>query len=203
MKILLADFNAGYLLCTKSTVQPNPIVIYVVPCHKRPQSESRPTSSIMTLWAENTEQPRPHYCGEGLLVEPCLWMFLDFLQGPKDDSSQSPEGLEVWTSQSFVGVRVNREGQRLLLLGDLSTDDWPVQRVELRILLLETCQDGINFGGITNANKHPGSLVEVLRVNNISAKSVTVCIHFMTLAKGSQWNEQQYTYTGQSYLTWH
>jgi len=30
MKILLADFNAGYLLCTKSTVQPKPIVIFML-----------------------------------------------------------------------------------------------------------------------------------------------------------------------------
>ena len=63
-------------------------------------------------------------------------------------------------------VGVNREGQCLLLLGVLSTHDSPVRRVELRILFLEMCHDGINFRSIRNVDKHPGSLREVLGVNH-------------------------------------
>jgi len=60
-------------------------------------------------------------------------------------------------------VRVNREGQRLLL----STHNRPLRHIKLRVLFPETCQDSIDIRDIRNANKYPGSLTEVFGVNHI------------------------------------
>jgi hypothetical protein len=50
-----------------------------------------------------------------------LWLTILILQGAENNSPQSPEGLEIQSSQGFKGVRANREGQCLLLLSDLMT----------------------------------------------------------------------------------
>jgi hypothetical protein len=44
-----------------------------------------------------------------------LWNSLIILQGPKENSPQSPEGLEIQMSQSFKRVGINREGKCLPL----------------------------------------------------------------------------------------
>ena len=49
----------------------------------------------------------------------CLSLFV--LQAQNNNSPQSPEELEIRLSQGFKRVGVNREGQHLLLLNDLTT----------------------------------------------------------------------------------
>ena len=101
-----------------------------------------------------------------------LWLFLCFLQGPKINPSQSTEGFVVWSGQSFKRVGVDREGQHMLLLSDLSTHDWPVRRVKLRILFLEMCHGGVYFRGVRNTNKHLGLPREVRGVNHSQLRTL-------------------------------
>jgi hypothetical protein len=114
-----------------------------------------------------------------------LWMFFVILQGPKLNSSWSPEGLAFQLDQSFIRGGINRKGQCLLLSSifqlmitqsDLSSPRFWARRCVKTLFTSETSG---------NANNHPGFLWEVFGVNHYQLHSPSS----LTAHKSQAWEK--------------